>query len=1048
MAGCSTRECSGRIEGWLSEKFVVLTHGIAYAPKRTVVYGVVCVLLSSVGWMRFRTEDDANRFLVPQDTRAIRDRKFVEDRFSDSPSPSQALLNRRGDGANVLTKEAMLQVMDLHEAVLGISSRGSTAGYDERTCSLVFWRSPGSLPCAVESILAFWDYNRTTLEADPDVVATVNRRNGQEGECCSPRFRRFDVSQYAAKIGYEADGRVSKIGALSNVYFLRTDLHSKVRRDPTVYRLERKFDRLVRKQNLDAFERPMALTPAGANVNVEAGFDFDRQIVTLAFVAISAYAFFALTRFRRRRRRCLRCSWPCGLPPQGGGGEEGVVAEGAEKNATYLARGSLGLQAVCVVALAVASAWGVVFAFGLEATPLASVAAFLVLGIGLDDAFVIVGALDDDAEFDDDALAVAEGRDTVDDLAARRACRALAVAGPSITTTSVTDAAAFFAGSYTRIPAIHSFCIFAAVSVVVDFLLQITVFVALYVLDTRAKLRRRAKDLKRTDDDDDVEEQPHDLEEEEHEHSEEEEEGPSSSSSSSSTTTREKRKKKKYLSGAEAPVQDEDEQVVGTPGIEENEGQKYTASAMMEAARSDREAKAVATAYRKSWFGRVYAKYLLSPLGLAFVFAATATILGVAAVGCLRYEMEFNYNWFYVESLRNGYVVRSDDFQREFFPGLGAGEDSSSSFNVYTKKADYFALQGQMDELLRRFGGLGFVQSASLESNWFSAHRAWVVASSSQSGGNTTTTTSSIGSNDEYVASVKAFLETEDGAAYSTKVVFTEDGATIAATEIETFWDASDTTQQAINRMRQARRTAKDAAPELRPIVYATIFVWLQGLAVVTSETVRALGIACSVVVVVLVCLLGDLAVAALVSGFVASTCVCTFGAIHWYGDSLNFISAFFVVVSVGLASDAAAHVAHAYINAPTAYTTGHQRATHALDTLGSSVFRGNFSTLLGVLLMGLARNYVFQTFFWYLTTIMVLAIWFGLAVAPATLAVLGPYLVSTAPLADAAPSSKSSDDDLELVAHQNTTMNTTTTPPPGVVVVTVGDDQHDHDDD
>jgi len=883
---------------------------------------------------------------------------------------SQALLNRRGDDANVLTKDALLEVMDLHESIESIQSKGATEGYDSRTCALVFWRAEGAEPCAKESILAFWDYNRTLLRNDPDVADTVNRRENQLGECCSPRNRRFVLSSYASKIGRDpVTNRVTKIGALSNTYFLRQDLHTKSRRDPDVYRLEQKFDRVVRRQNLPSFERPMALTPAGANENVDAVFDFDRLVITLAFVVICSYAFFALTRWKRRLPASSFFETQVHQSNNGHGDAAAASIDDASKTDSslrlLLARGSLGLQAVLVVACAVASAWGVVFAFALEATPLASVAAFLVLGIGLDDAFVIIGAVDDDKDFDDDAQQVAECQEEdkerlIAELAARRACRAMAVAGPSITTTSVTDAAAFYAGSYTQTPAIHSFCIFAATSVVVDFLLQVTFFVALYVLDARKKLRTRAQQLKRDDgvssskadavlvDDDDDEEQ------------------------------------QQQRPAGQAPASNNGESA-----------KAYALEDMLALAREDKAAeKNGASLVDKEWYGRVYAKYLLSPFGIAFVFATTATIVTLAAIGCARYDMHFSYNWFYVKSMKNGYVVRSDNFQRKFFPALGAGEDSATSFNLYTKHADYFALEDQMQSLLRRYGQLSFVDAASLESNWWSAHRAWAA--------NTT-----IASSEEYVLSVAAFVGTEDGAAYGAKIVFDDPDAptAILATEIESFWEESKSTQQSINWMRAARRRVKDAAPQLRPVLFATVFVWLEGLAIVTVETVRALAIACSVVVVVLVCLLGDLAVAALVAAFVASICICTFGSIYWYGDHLNFISAFFVVVSVGLATDASAHIAHAYINAPPSLRTGPSRAAYALARIGSAVFRGNFSTLLGVLVIGLARGYVFKTFFWYLTTIMVLAIWFGLAVAPCALAVLGPLLVST-------PSNDDPDDD------------------------------------
>ncbi|MEM8993581.1 MAG: hypothetical protein AAGF23_02190, partial [Acidobacteriota bacterium] len=66
----------------------------------------------------------------------------------------------------------------------------------------------------------------------------------------------------------------------------------------------------------------------------------------------------------------------------------------------------------------------------------------------------------------------------------------------------------------------------------------------------------------------------------------------------------------------------------------------------------------------------------------------------------------------------------------------------------------------------------------------------------------------------------------------STALVELLDGAAIDATEIETYWDEARSTQQAIDRMRDARRVAKSAAPQLRPVVYSTTFPWLEGLAV------------------------------------------------------------------------------------------------------------------------------------------------------------------------------------------------------------------------
>lgn len=51
--------------------------------------------------------------------------------------------------------------------------------------------------------------------------------------------------------------------------------------------------------------------------------------------------------------------------------------------------------------------------------------------------------------------------------------RGLGEAGPTITLTSVTDFVAFLVGTTTVIPAIRAFCIFAAVTIFIDFILQV-----------------------------------------------------------------------------------------------------------------------------------------------------------------------------------------------------------------------------------------------------------------------------------------------------------------------------------------------------------------------------------------------------------------------------------------------------------------------------------------------------------------------------------------------------------------------------------------------
>lgn len=114
---------------------------------------------------------------------------------------------------------------------------------------------------------------------------------------------------------------------------------------------------------------------------------------------------------------------------------------------------------------------------------------FLVLAVGVDNIFMLVHAyqrLTDADKADgnvDDAETVVRQADRIG--------AALGQVGPSILLTSVTEAGCFAIGSLSGMPAVRTFALYACVAILLDFLLQITVFVALLALDQRRYADRR-----------------------------------------------------------------------------------------------------------------------------------------------------------------------------------------------------------------------------------------------------------------------------------------------------------------------------------------------------------------------------------------------------------------------------------------------------------------------------------------------------------------------------------------------------------------------------
>jgi len=130
------------------------------------------------------------------------------------------------------------------------------------------------------------------------------------------------------------------------------------------------------------------------------------------------------------------------------------------------------LAFACVISIVLAGAAGFGLSMWLQFiyTPVHSVLPFVILGIGVDDSFVIMNALD---------------RTDASKPVPERIAQALSHAGASIMVTSLTDFVAFAISVSSALPALSAFCMYAAFSVLFLFLLQITFFAALAAFDAK-----------------------------------------------------------------------------------------------------------------------------------------------------------------------------------------------------------------------------------------------------------------------------------------------------------------------------------------------------------------------------------------------------------------------------------------------------------------------------------------------------------------------------------------------------------------------------------
>ena len=122
---------------------------------------------------------------------------------------------------------------------------------------------------------------------------------------------------------------------------------------------------------------------------------------------------------------------------------------------------------VCV-GLSVTAGYGVAFALGFKFSRFHALLPFLILGVGVDDMFVIVNTIDQ----------------TPDHLTASERFRlGMSHAGPSVTITSLTGGLSFFIGAVAKADALSSFCFFAGCCVAFLYLSFLTMFAPWFLED-------------------------------------------------------------------------------------------------------------------------------------------------------------------------------------------------------------------------------------------------------------------------------------------------------------------------------------------------------------------------------------------------------------------------------------------------------------------------------------------------------------------------------------------------------------------------------------
>ncbi|GJQ66784.1 hypothetical protein Trydic_g18553 [Trypoxylus dichotomus] len=438
---------------------------VALNPKSTILLTVSVVLLSLTGFLRFHQEKNPLKLWVPQNSSFVSDSEWLMKTFEKAYRIEQVIL----EAPDVLTPEVFKQLAKIDKEVKTIVS---PSGYRYKDLCLVIPKvSPTdelirlvefscdlldflANTCLEQNILELWDYREKEIEkiTKEDILEKVNKYKSH------PVFSNLIIYEdLLGGIERNNSGHIISATHLHTVWFLKVN-YSAI--DITQFGnnagtaefaseecLEWELTYLEHMAKLEKNLSNLTMFYSSArsfgDISNETMFQ-DYDILTIGVVVVGVYFYLVIS----------RCNW----------------IEGRLYILSFALLSIVFAFIVgCSLAFLIGTSWG----------PVHVSLPFLLLGIGIDDIFVILSCLDN-LNIDQKKLPMHERVGTM-----------LKHAGASISITTLTDVAAFLIGSTTVLPSLHSYCIFAAFSLIFTFIFTCTFFIACVTFEIRREADNR-----------------------------------------------------------------------------------------------------------------------------------------------------------------------------------------------------------------------------------------------------------------------------------------------------------------------------------------------------------------------------------------------------------------------------------------------------------------------------------------------------------------------------------------------------------------------------
>uniref|UniRef100_A0A6N2K2H0 SSD domain-containing protein n=1 Tax=Salix viminalis TaxID=40686 RepID=A0A6N2K2H0_SALVM len=431
------------VQGYMSKFYRCYGTWVARNPILVLSLSLAAILLLCLGLIRFKVETRPEKLWVGPGSKAAEEKSFFDTHLAPFYRIEQLILATVPEagaqkGPSIVTENNIKLLFEIQKKVDGIH-----ANYSGTMVSLTdICLKPLDKDCATQSLLQYFQMDPQNLD---------NYGGVEHVNYCLQHYTSADTCRSAFKapldpstaLGGFSGNNYSEASAFIVTYPVNNVIDTKGNEIDKAVAWEKAFIQLVKNELLPMVQsKNLTLSfSSESSIEEELKRESTADVITILISYLVMFAYISLT-----------------------------LGDTPRLSSFYISsKVLLGLSGVMLVMLSVLGSVGFFSAIGVKSTLIImEVIPFLVLAVGVDNMCILVHAVK---------------RQPMELPIEGRISNALVEVGPSITLASLSEVLAFAVGSFIPMPACRVFSMFAALAVLLDFLLQVTAFVAFIVYD-------------------------------------------------------------------------------------------------------------------------------------------------------------------------------------------------------------------------------------------------------------------------------------------------------------------------------------------------------------------------------------------------------------------------------------------------------------------------------------------------------------------------------------------------------------------------------------